>query len=94
MFTVQDVPGGVTFKIKVHPRAHRDSITGEIGDALKVSLTAPPAEGKANESCIRFFADLLEVPRSSVTIAAGQNSRSKIIRVSGVSAEQVRARLA
>ena len=93
MFTVQDVPGGATFKIKVHPRARKDGITGEIGDALKLALTAPPADGKANESCIRFFADLLELPRSSVTIAAGQNSRNKIIRVSGVSAGDVRARM-
>lgn len=93
MFTVQDVPGGATFKIRVHPRARKDGITGEIGDALKVALTAPPIDGKANESCIRFFADVLEVPRSSVTIAAGQNSRNKVIRVGGRTAEQVRAGL-
>ena len=93
MFTVQDVPGGATFNIRVHPRAHKDGITGEVGDAVKVCVTAPPVDGKANESCIRFFAELLEVPRSSVTIAAGQNSRNKVIRVSGRTAEQVRASL-
>ena len=93
MISVQDVAGGARFKIRVHPRAHTDGITGEVGDAVKVSVTAPPVDGKANESCISFFADLLEVPRSSVTIAAGQNSRNKVIRAAGLSADQVRARL-
>lgn len=93
MMKIQDVPGGCTFAIKVHPRARKDAITGEVGDSLKLSLTAPPIDGKANESCLRFFADILEVPRSSVTIAAGQNSRNKVIRVIGRTAEQVRARL-
>ncbi len=93
MLKIQDVPGGCTFAIKVHPRARKDAITGEVGDAIKLSLTAPPVDGKANEACIRFFAELLELPRSSVTIAAGQNSRNKIIRVSGRTADEVRARL-
>ena len=93
MIKVQDVSGGASFAVKVHPRARRNSITGIVGDALKLDLTAPPIDGKANQSCIDFLAELLEVPRSSVTIAAGQNSRNKIIRVEGLCAEQVRGRL-
>jgi hypothetical protein len=93
MLKIEDVPGGCTFAIKVHPRARQDAITGELGDCIKLSLTAPPTDGRANESCIRFLAEILEVPRSSVTIAAGQSSRNKIIRVKGRTAEQVRARL-
>jgi hypothetical protein len=93
MVKIQDVPGGCAFAIKVHPRGRKDAITGEVGDSMKLSLTAPPVDGKANEACIRFFAELLEVTRSSVTIAAGQNSRNKVIRVIGRTAEQVRARL-
>ncbi len=84
---------GTTFAVKIHPRAKKNAITGEIGDALKLSLTAPPVDGKANDACIDFFAKLLEVPRSSVTIAAGQSSRNKVIRVAGLSAQQVRDRL-
>ena len=94
MITVHEIPLGVTFAVKVHPRARTNSITGELGDALKVSLTAPPTEGKANEACIEFFANLLKVPRSSVTIAAGQSSRNKVIRIAGLTAQQVRDRLA
>ena len=90
---INDSPSGATFAVKVHPRAKQNGITGEIGDALKVALTAPPVEGRANEACIDFFAKVLDVPRSSVTIAAGQNSRNKVIRVGGLTAQQVRQRL-
>ncbi len=90
MIAVRDTALGASFAVKVHPRARKNAITGEVGDALKVALTAPPVEGKANEACIEFFARLLKVPRSSVTIAAGQNSRNKVIRVAGVTAERVR----
>ncbi|MGA9526694.1 MAG: DUF167 domain-containing protein [Terriglobales bacterium] len=94
MAVVRDRTNGVTFAIKVHPRAKKNAITGEVGDALKVALTVPPVDGKANEACIEFFAKLLKVPRSSVTIAAGQTSRDKVIRVAGVTGDQVRERLA
>jgi len=93
MIPVHETVLGVTFAVKVHPRARKNAIAGELGDALKVSLTAPPIEGKANEACIEFFAILLKVPRGSVSIAAGQSSRSKIIRVVGLTAQQVRDRL-
>jgi uncharacterized protein len=60
---------------------------------LKLSLTSPPIDGRANEACIEFFAKLLMLPRSSVTIASGQTSRHKVIRVSGLLAEEVRRRI-
>jgi uncharacterized protein (TIGR00251 family) len=55
---IRQSSGGVTFAVKVHPRAKRNAITGELGDALKVSLTSPPVEGRANEACIEFFVNL------------------------------------
>jgi len=90
---LQESGGSVTFSVKVHPRAKQNAVTGELGDALKLSLTAPPVEGRANDACIDFFAGLLKVPRSSVTIASGQNSRNKVIRVAGVTGQYVRDRL-
>jgi uncharacterized protein len=90
---IHDTAQGATFAVKVHPRAKKNAITGEVGDALKLSLTSPPVDGRANEACIEFFAKLLKVSRTSVTIAAGESSRNKFIRVSGMSAEQLRARL-
>jgi uncharacterized protein len=93
MAAIKNSPNGVTFAVKVQPRAKGNAITGELGDALKLALTAPPVDGKANEACIEFFAKLLNLPRSSVTIASGQTSRNKVIRVLGLTAQQVRDRI-
>lgn len=93
MALIHETQGGVSFAVKVHPRAKKNAITGEIGDALKISLTAPPSEGRANQACIAFLADLLNVPRTSITITSGQSSRNKMIRIVGVPAEWIRTRL-
>lgn len=94
MIPIQESANGVSFAVKVHPRARKNAITGTVGDALKLALTAPPVEGKANQAVIDFFADLFEIPRSSVTITSGETSRNKVIRISGLSAQRVRERLA
>ena len=93
MIPIQESATGISFQVKVHPRAKRDAIAGALGDALKLSLTAPPVEGRANEACIEFFARLLKVPRSSITIASGQSSRLKVIRITGITAAEFRAQL-
>jgi len=93
MIPIHESANGVTFAIRVHPRARKNSITGELGDALKVALTAPPIDGRANEACIEFFANLLAVQRSAVSIVSGETSRNKVIRVTGLSAEAVRSKL-
>ena len=93
MVSIRDTPHGATFAVRVQPRARRDAIVGEIGDALKLALTAPPLEGRANQACIEFLAEFLKVPRSSVTIAAGETSRNKVIRIAGLSADELRRRL-
>jgi uncharacterized protein len=72
----------------VRARGDRD-LRGE-GKSL---TTAPPVDTKGNDACVDFFAKLLKVARSSVTIATGQASRNKVIRVAGLSAEEVRRRL-
>ena len=93
MLSIQEIAGGISFQVKVHPRAKKDAITGALGDALKLSLTAPPVEGRANEACIEFFVRLLKVPRSSITIASGRSSRLKVIRITGITAAEFRALL-
>jgi uncharacterized protein len=90
---IRDTPQGASFAVRVQPRAHKNAIVGEIGDALKIAVTAPPAEGRANQACIEFLAEFLKVPRSSVTIAAGETSRNKVIRIAGISADEVRRRI-
>jgi len=94
MVAIKEFASGVTFTVKVHPRARKNAITGTVGDALKLALTAPPVEGKANQAVIEFFADLFQIPRSSVTIASGETSRNKVIRIAGVSKPAAEQRLA
>ena len=94
MIAIRETSAGVSFSVKVQPRARKNGITGTVGDALKLALTAPPVEGRANQAVIEFFADIFQIPRSSVTIASGESSRLKVIRITGISAGQVRQCLA
>jgi uncharacterized protein (TIGR00251 family) len=94
MVPINETAQGVTFAVKVHPRARKNAITGTMGDSLKLALTAPPVEGRANHAVVEFFADLFAIPRSSVTIASGETSRNKVIRIAGLTKAAVAALLA
>ncbi len=91
---VKGVPGGVTLAVRVTPRARKNEIVGVAGDALKLKLAAPPVEGAANASLCAFLAEKLGVRKSAVTLIAGQTSRQKVVRVEGVTPDEVLARLA
>ncbi|HLK06813.1 MAG TPA: DUF167 domain-containing protein [Candidatus Angelobacter sp.] len=94
MIPLHETAKGISFSVKVHPRARKNAIAGIVGDALKLALTAPPVEGKANQAVIEFFADLFAIPRSSVTIASGETSRNKTVRIAGVSKPVAERKLA
>jgi uncharacterized protein (TIGR00251 family) len=79
--------------VKVHPRAKRSAIAGRLGEAWKLSLAAPPVDGKANDECIRFFSELLKVPRGRVRIALGLTSRTKVVEIEGVAQDELERRL-
>jgi uncharacterized protein (TIGR00251 family) len=74
--------------VKVHPRARRSAVTGRLGDAWKLDLTAPPVEGKANDECVRYLAELVGVPRARVRIVTGLTSRTKVVEIEGVTEEE------
>lgn len=71
----------VRIRVVVQPRAARPGIVGRHGDALKVRVSAPPEDGRANDEVCRVLADGLGVPRRSVTITAGHASRAKTVDV-------------
>jgi uncharacterized protein (TIGR00251 family) len=79
--------------VRVHPGARRNAITGIHDGALKVSLTTPPADGRANQALVAFLAAELRIPRARVTLLTGAASRSKSLRIAGLSAEELRAAL-
>ncbi|HEX6623945.1 MAG TPA: DUF167 domain-containing protein [Pyrinomonadaceae bacterium] len=85
--------GAVSFAVRVAPRAARTEIAGEHGGALKVRVAAPPVEGAANEELVRFLARHFGVPARDVEIVAGHSSKTKRVRLRGITSEQL-ARLA
>lgn len=93
MIALHETASGITFAVRVQPRAKRNAVVGELGEALKISLTAPPIAGRANEACIEFLAELLGVPRSSVAIISGHGSRNKVVRATGLALDTLRQRL-
>ena len=79
--------------VRVHPRAKRTRVAGKLGDEYKLDLVAPPVDGKANQACIRFLADLAGVPASHVRIVLGLTNRTKVIEIEGVSQEIMEGKL-
>ena len=92
-FTIRDTAQGAQFALRVQPRSSRNAIAGIIGDAVKLAITAPPVDGKANQAVIDFLAKLFSVPKSSITILSGETGRNKLIAVRGLTAEQIRKAL-
>jgi uncharacterized protein len=83
--------GAVSFAVRVQPRASRDEIAGEYQYALKIRLTAPPVDDRANDALRKFLASRLKVPLAAVRIASGEHSRSKRVEIRGVTAEMIHA---
>lgn len=90
---IQEVPGGVLLRVRVHPRSSRVSVGPAEGDALTVRLTAPPVENAANDQCVRVLAKALGVRPRQVAVVSGHKSREKRVRVEGVDARRVREAL-
>ena len=88
---IQVRDGEVVFAVRVTPRASRNAIEGEYNGALKIRLTAPPLDDRANEALRRLLAERLKVPVSAVRIVAGEKSRAKRVSISGVTRTQVAA---
>lgn len=82
-----------TFAVRVLPRSARNGVAGLAGDAVRIRLTAPPVEDRANEALVRFLADALGVPKPSVMIVAGRSGRRKIVRVGGIARSALFRRL-
>lgn len=94
---IHDTPAGATFAVRVQPGARRTALLGTVGSgedsALKIALTAPAAEGRANEALVDYLSDLLNVPRSAIHLIAGEHARNKVIRIPGRSALELEAAL-
>ena len=85
---------GVTMPVRVVPRAGRTALDGVVEGALRVRLAAPPVEGAANRALVEFLAELLGVPKRDITIVRGERGRRKLVQVRGLTADELRRRLA
>jgi len=90
---VTEKDGAVSFTVRVQPRASRDEIAGAWQDALKIRLTAPPVDDRANDALRRLLAGRLKVPLSAVRIASGERNRTKRVEIQGVTTAQILALL-
>ena len=90
---VRDSPRGATLPVRVSPGARASRIVGVYGEALKVTVTAPPEKGKANREVARLLAAAVGAPPSDVQVVRGAAARDKVVRFAGWTAEARRARL-
>ena len=86
-------PPASTLDVRVIPRAPRTRVDGERGGAILIRLAAPPVDGAANDALIAFLAEMLALPRRSISIVSGEKSRDKRVRLEGIDAAVARARL-
>lgn len=90
---LRDTPEGATLPVRVSPRASRTAIIGILGEgtnaAVKISLAAPPVDGKANEELITYLARTFSLARAQVEVIAGSHSKNKIVRLHGKTAREL-----
>jgi uncharacterized protein (TIGR00251 family) len=86
---IREHDGGVTFEVRVAPRASHNRVVGVRDGALKVSLTAPPVDGAANEALKKLLAKALGVAKSEIEVVHGDRARLKVIRIRGVRARDL-----
>ena len=93
MNCLNQTKSGTILRVRAVPRASRNEIAGVQDDALRVRLQAPPVDGKANKALLRFLADTLDVPPTSLALLAGETGRHKRVFIPGLTEGQVRDRL-
>ena len=90
MSWLTDTPAGAVLNLRIVPRAAKNAIQGELGDALKIRLCAPPVDGAANAALIEFLSDALSLPRARVQLLSGATSRNKRVLLAGLPAAKVK----
>ena len=79
-----------TLTIRIQPRAAKNEIIMTDNGGIKIRLTAPPVDGAANESLVKFLSDILSIAKSGVEIVSGHTSREKVVRINGMTEAEVR----
>lgn len=85
---ITELPDGIIISIRVQPRSSRNRIMRDSTGSIKVYLNAPPVDGAANHACLALLSDVLHIPKSNLILVSGQKSRTKTIKILGVSVEK------
>ncbi|MBN1268101.1 MAG: YggU family protein [Kiritimatiellae bacterium] len=93
MTWLRQTEAGVVINVRVVPRGSANRVEGPLGDALKIRLTAPPVEGKANKALVHFLADALGLPASRISLLSGERGRHKQVLVRGATETALKAKL-
>ncbi|MBE3090971.1 MAG: YggU family protein [Actinobacteria bacterium] len=75
----------IVIKVKIVPGSSKNKIVGVYNNALKISITAPPVEGKANKECIAYLSKYFDVAKSKIEIISGETSKNKLIKIYDIS---------
>jgi uncharacterized protein (TIGR00251 family) len=84
---------GSLLAVRAQPGARKNAVIGEQGDALKIAVTAPPEDGRANQAITELLRDWLGLKRSQVELASGATSRNKLFLIRGLNPEKLREKL-
>lgn len=93
MILVRQEGEAASLRVHLQPKASREAVVGEVDGVLRLRVTAPPVNGRANEACLRLLAKALDLPVSRFRIAAGQHARVKTVRITDASADLIRIKL-
>jgi uncharacterized protein (TIGR00251 family) len=93
MVTITEHPEGFLVVVRAQPGARRNAIVGEVAGALKVAVTAPAQDGRANKAIVETLRDALQLKRSQVAIASGETSRHKLLLVQGIALQELQRRI-
>jgi hypothetical protein len=93
-FRLHDGQKGAALAVRVTPRSSKNEVAEILSDGtVKIRLTAPPVEGKANQALVEFLAEVLDVPRTRIDIVAGETGRDKLVSIVGLDADTVHNRI-
>lgn len=88
---IEETKGGVRLHLFIQPKSSKNEVVGPHNGAIKIKITAPPVDGKANECLVEFLSDVLNVPKRDIHILKGDTGRNKVVEVSGL--DEVAARI-
>ncbi len=84
---------GAKLTVKVQPGARRNEVAGFEGDVLRLRVTAPPREGRANQAVVSLLSETLGIPKSAIKLVRGERSRDKVFAIEGATLDEIRRRV-